>query len=250
MRRIWWVSAAIIVVGAGALSAVAFARKIQLSHNSAATRQYAAAFTALATERKASLPLTEATVLAEVTQVKRHCPGVLAGALRRSTGTQIRDMEEELDGTLEVEAARTTARDTIRFSRRIMSLRWSNDALTELVHKLVIAANTVSWLPHVPRICSDMTAWAATGFRRLPSATTRFTMELNQPVRVGGSRETGGLEEMIGQRLMQYAARRTRKALRRASHDLLMAQERELTIWTKARYELFRDAGLRIPSVK
>lgn len=241
---------AIVSIG-GILTAVGLGRSRDTPNDANTTYRYVRAYGELASESRAALPHTEATVRSVAKLTAKSCPDALGGVgtadHNAALGQQIGQAEEEINGALQVAEARATQSVTVRFGRQLTKLRWSDGALTHDVQLLAGVAFAVTRLPVAPDICADMNAWASTGFRQLSMPTKRFNKELESSLEsVGGQ---GDIEGQINRMVSRNATGREQSAMRRSSRGMSRTQERELDAVIAGRNEIFRRLGLRNPKV-
>jgi hypothetical protein len=131
---------------------------------------------ATATAGSASIAATEALAA----QVKRECPGVLAGAPPHSKDEPVSDATREIDGEI-VDATFGAAERVVHpiletFDRTVSRLRWSSRKLTRLLRSLAREAAVQSGIP-TPDLCSDLRYWVASGYTKLSAGTVAYERE-------------------------------------------------------------------------
>jgi hypothetical protein len=177
-------------------AAPAPAREQVASRDRSATRGYLEAELAYQRALTAAAPAAKAGVEAVANGLIRECPGVLTGAPRESLKTifenhpqtprqtgesnrahrQLADVQLELTSALALPGIDAGRQAGIAYARAIRMLRWSNTTLTTLEHD---RAEFLEWQLQVaaPRVCADMKAWRASGYKTLSSATKTYVRE-------------------------------------------------------------------------
>jgi hypothetical protein len=140
------------------------------SPNSLATRAYIKADYALVSIARANLPAAKAAITSLGTTVSGECPLVAADAPQNHDAEQL---SNEVVGALEVAAYQPDKEAMLAFAHTIRPLRWSNRKLTRAVDAY---ATKLEGFPTLapPNICSDVTAWAASGYTTLPASAVSF----------------------------------------------------------------------------
>lgn len=251
------VAVAAIVIGglAGGLPDVGRAEDGTTYNDALATQRYMNAYVMYAAEERQSRRHLELAVERFADAITMHCQKILQGAVATDSSSavgrqEINQVEEEIDGALEVVEARATERQTLRFGRSVTGLQWSDGELTRMMMIIARTAKAVVRLPAVPRVCADMKIWVSSGFRRLAPATGRFIRDLETVVEVASRGTSGDIESAVQRRLAKYESHKERAELDRANRSLRVSQEWELSVWRNARYKLFRDLGLRTPRLR
>jgi hypothetical protein len=175
-----------------------------------------------------------------VARVSSQCPNVLAGAPSNKATEEItREADLEVSHALE----QPQQKPTIAFASTIEQLRWSNRKLTYYVHGFAAEARANAELV-APDMCVDARAVAASGFKTIPTSTTRYARQnlcANSKVEVENSPgETGELNEIIGIMLKPYErpderaliprrpSKRTRQKKEQLASQRLAAAESEI----------------------
>jgi len=171
--------------------------------DSTATREYLQARYALAQAVIENLPAQRALVQALAAQIAGECPGALTAAPRlgapessnstssaspssagwarkfaerRRQEEQSNDLAGELDQAFAVTAVTADRRAVQVFIDTVKPLRWSEPAVTQqLMTELRAGEETLRRT--VPDVCQDMRAWAASGFKTLPTSTKAWVSE-------------------------------------------------------------------------
>jgi hypothetical protein len=140
------------------------------SSNAGATQAYLQADYALVRVARTHLATSEAAPLQILAQVRRECPGAGAGSPQNPESTQVSD---EVIGAMVISAAKPDRAAIDAFIHATSGLSWSNSALTRAVHTYGSDMKTVLNLP-VPNLCAEVKAWAADGYKSLPTSTVSF----------------------------------------------------------------------------
>jgi len=163
-----------LAVFAAALAlAVAPASALAKPDDVAATRAYIRAHYVFVQAVKAKLAAEQAAAAALVSEVRSRCANVVAGSPRNEDATAL--SAEVL--IVVSDAMLTQDRAAImHFLGAVKSLRWSSSTLTHAVARYAATLKAeVALKP--PNLCSDLSAWAATGFLTLPVSVTRSNQE-------------------------------------------------------------------------
>jgi hypothetical protein len=99
-----------------------------------------------------------------------ECPKAGAGSPQNE---QSQKMSYEVAGALWATGYHTDAQIVRAFARAVMPLRWSNPSITRAARRLAKGLLEMVAL-HVPDLCGDVRAWAATGFQTIPASTLRY----------------------------------------------------------------------------
>lgn len=157
------------VIAAGTL-AIASASARADTADVAATQTYLQAnYTALRVA-VSHLAVSEAAPLHLLAQVKSECPGAGAGSPQDPESTQ---MSDEVIGAMYIAAIAPDLSAIKAAVRASAGLSWSDGGLTRAIRAYVDAWKTMVSLP-APHLCSDVRAWAASGYRELPASTIAF----------------------------------------------------------------------------
>ncbi len=176
-----------------------------------ATRSYLLEdYAAMRAELK-DFPAALAAIEALGTRLHAECPGVLANAPKPARGatpnsTEVEIGKEESDAAFGV-AEHTEYRRSRGFARAVARLRWSNRALTRLVHLHAAEEVAKAEVPP-PELCADMRAWVSSGYQTVSAATESYLR------RESALSKTEGAEEVIMRRLARYENRADRRIAR------------------------------------
>jgi hypothetical protein len=117
-----------------------------------------------------SWPKMEASMRSLNSRFARECPGVGAGSPQTETE---KHLSYEVAGALWATAYHADAPIVNRFIHRVTGLTSSNPRLNRRVYKFLNGLSEMLAL-RVPDICADVRAWAASGYRRVPTSTLQF----------------------------------------------------------------------------
>jgi uncharacterized protein (DUF1330 family) len=135
-----------------------------------ATRQYIQANDRLVQAAWSRIASAEAVLRGVVRQVRRECPMAAANSPQDTNSEQL---SNEVIGAMVTAVAKLDPRAGRDFARVAGRLTWSNRALTRTVHAYARRLGALLALAP-PKLCSDVEAWAAGGFRMLPASTVAF----------------------------------------------------------------------------
>jgi cytochrome c551/c552 len=177
-----------ILLSVGATASVALALSLMASLTSVAARTKPSDVMATQSYLVAELAANEALATNDragaiaveelATSLKRECPAVAANAPSDSPSREKLLYETAYAAVLAyispIRAALRSALDTEAH------VRWSDRMLTLLVHGLSARNALVDVSP--PGLCHDWRAWAASGFKTVPSATTNFLTQVGPTI--------------------------------------------------------------------
>jgi hypothetical protein len=161
---------------------------------------------------------------AKTLQVK--CPGVLASEPKLSpdekpSSSAVMIAEEELSASTGV-AEQTEYKRRRAFVRAVSPLRWSDRALTRLVHSYALGELAQAKL-YTPDLCADVRAWVNSGYKSVSPGTESYLRRV-----AALSKRTSGVKEVIMRKLKRYespadkrVAKQTAKLEESAEHTLL-----------------------------
>jgi len=227
------------LVSVGFLPADAAANPRVTQHDRAATRSYLRAVYAYEKSLVSSMASSKAAVEALASRLGTECPGVLAGAPRESRGSfleeerttarergeanraqrQEDELEEEIGHATELALLEPVREPALAFAHRLASLHWSHGRLTRFVHTLAKRSESDAQAT-APPVCTDLKAWAASGYRQLSSATKSLTRErrsLEAPLEEEEGTESPGATKLLhdtetpGERSLRRAIRRLQR---------------------------------------
>ncbi|HEX5307917.1 MAG TPA: hypothetical protein VFW38_02435 [Solirubrobacteraceae bacterium] len=117
-----------------------------------------------------SWPKVEASLRTLNHRFARECPGI--GANSPQTEAEKR-LSYEVAGAMWATAYRADAGIVRRFIHRVTGVTSSNAKLNRRVYKFLNGLNEMLAL-QVPDICSDVRAWTASGYTRVPTSTLQY----------------------------------------------------------------------------
>jgi hypothetical protein len=192
-------AAAVIAVVVLALSATSAQAS---SGDTSSTGAYLHAYLGQVRAEVSGLPAALAAMEALRGQLQQECPGVLAQQPTPSRGEKPSEsaieISDEVQESLFGVAERTESSVHRRFAGSVSRLRWSDRALTRLVHTYAAGEVEQAEAP-TPDLCSDIRAWVASGFQTVSAATAAY---LGRESAI--SSRTAGAQEAIMRKLERY----------------------------------------------
>jgi mono/diheme cytochrome c family protein len=244
--------AILLSVGAAVLLALALSLAASLISVAAptkprdvvATRSYLiaelAANEALATNDRAGAIAVEELAAS----LKRECPAVAANAPSDSPSREKLLYETAYAAVLAyISPIRAALRSVLDTEAQ---LRWSERMLTLLVHGLAARNALVEVSP--PDLCRDWRAWAASGFKNVPTATTSFLTQVGPTIVASFEAHVAygpGVEAVIEGLLKPYEGPSERRLQRRVDHLRRLARSRVPTGALVALRKIETALGLR-----
>lgn len=149
---------------------LAWASAAAAADDRAATTAYVRADYALVATAHAKKGAAEAILRSLLARVRRDCPSVVAGSPQNEASEKL---TAALIGTMRVVAMAPIAKAAASYSRAVSALRWSNGALTRVVHTYARELLAQVRLA-VPDFCAQLQAWKASAYTTLTPATLRF----------------------------------------------------------------------------
>ncbi len=142
----------------------------QSTANAAATRRYILADYELTRSARAKLPRTVSAIEGLARRTVAECPLAGEGSYGNNAANQF---SEEVIGTLVTTGYHPDAGAIDAFVATISHLRWSDRALTLIVHTFATRLENLARLAPAS-ICADTRAFAAADFKTAPEATVRY----------------------------------------------------------------------------
>jgi hypothetical protein len=205
VTRVFAVLGVIGLFAAGSGAALATA-DVSIRGDVAATRLYLLALHQRLLGEKGDGVTSEADVKALPGRISAECPKVLADAPETSATQEFKaEILDEVIGLLVAPARSAIA----AFARAVEPLKWSNRKLTYFVHGAAEEERANAELT-LPDLCTEATAFAASGFQSIPQGTIRFLREAeaaNDKVGIvvkPPEKPPGGLDEKIRVLLKPY----------------------------------------------
>lgn len=185
----------------------------RVSHGDAtATRDYLQAELTQTRAEAAGLPTAIAAVETLRGRLAVECPGVLAHEPALAPGekpsSSLTQIEEEGEAAVFGTAEQTEYAHRHGFARAVSRLRWSNRALTRLIHSYAAAGVAQAAVP-APDLCADLRSWVASGYKSVSAATEAYIH--TESVLIG---ETRGATSAITRKLAPYENRSDKKIAR------------------------------------
>lgn len=182
-------------------------------------------------------------------RLARECPGVLAGEPKAVAGAKPTSHElevaDEVFGVFygTVEHAEYTVR--ARFARTVASLRWSDRALTRVIHALA-AEEAVRADILLPNLCVDLRAWMDSGYQTVPLGTARYLHRLQIVAKLtvrAGAPMGMDAESYIERMLARYENKPDKVIIRRTAATEQRSRPRLLTRFQTALTRALRVLG-------
>ncbi|HEX3693660.1 MAG TPA: hypothetical protein VHU13_09980 [Solirubrobacteraceae bacterium] len=138
--------------------------------DASSTHAYLAADYAILHTTVGSWSRVESSIGRLDSQLAAECPHVGAGSPQSE---EEQKLSLEVAGALWATAYRTNATAIHTFVRKVAHLTWSNPAVTRAARRLTRALSEMASLT-LPPLCSDVRAWAASGFGTVPADVAAF----------------------------------------------------------------------------
>jgi hypothetical protein len=140
------------------------------SQNAASTHAYIQANYTIVRVGRAHLAAGKARLKSLVSQITGQCPLAAAESPENYDSEQL---SNEVVGALTIAAYGPDDAAMAAFARTVGGLHWSN---RELTHIVKVYANKLAGFSKLalPDVCSDVQAWAASGYKTLPASTVQF----------------------------------------------------------------------------
>jgi hypothetical protein len=205
--------AAIVLAAALAGPPAASASTLVGSTDAGATHRYLSIAYAQTRAEVAGLRAGIVAIEAFAKRLQAQCPGVLANAPKAATGEKpgssaVKIAEEELAATLGV-AEQTEYKRRRAFARAVAPLRWSDLALTRLVHSYAAGELAQAKLSS-PDLCADASAWVKSGYQSVSPGTESYLRRV-----AALSQATSGVKEVIMRKLGRYESRADKRVAKR-----------------------------------
>jgi hypothetical protein len=166
LRRLAATSLAILAACLGATGTAAAAS----SHDIAAARTVLTSGYETLQAVLRSWPKVEASLRTLNHRFARECPGIGAGSPQTETEKRL---SYEVAGAQWATAYHADATIVRHFIHRVTGVTSSNAKLNRRVYKFLNGLDEMLAL-QVPDICSDVRAWTASGYQRVPTSTLQF----------------------------------------------------------------------------
>jgi hypothetical protein len=136
----------------------------------ASTASYLRANYALVSSAHAKQGAAEAALQSLLARVRDECPKLVDGSPQNEASEKL---TFELVGAMHLVALKPLSGAIGGYARAAARLRWSNPALTRMVHTYARQLLAQSKLA-VPDFCGELRAWKSTAYATLPPATLPF----------------------------------------------------------------------------
>ncbi len=180
--------------------------------DASATREYLRLELANAHTELEHFPAAIAAVEALGRSLQAECPGVLANAPKPASGakpsaTEVQIAEEESDAAFGAAEHSEDVRAS-GLAQALSHLRWSNGALTRLVHS-ASAEEAAKAAIAPPALCADMRTWVTSGYQTVSTGTESYLR------REAALSKDEGAEEVIMRELARYESQADRRTVQK-----------------------------------
>lgn len=202
-----------------------------MARDRAATLAYLHAELAYEKTRVGDAAASREAVQALADSLDGECPGVIAGAVRRTQGPggarsprqageedrsngQRGDIAYEVTRAIDLARVGPYRQAALAFARRVQALRWSDAMLTTYEHA---KARATAWEAEgaMPAVCADLRQWAQSGYTRLAVATKALSGERHAVVEPALRLVEEAPDALISDPLAQYEGPKARAIMRR-----------------------------------
>ncbi len=190
----------------------------------AATKAYIAADYALVHTARTNMLTGEAALEELRTGISAECPMAAAASPENEAAEKL---SNEVVGTMGVAFIRSDTQAVASFVGAVTHLDWSNAKLTRKASTYASKLKVLAALT-APNVCGDVHAWAASGYRTLPSSTVQFDQTY--------SANDVGIGEVPARLLAPYEDRAERVTLQHTAkfeNELVDAEARAVEPWSK-----------------
>jgi hypothetical protein len=161
-------------------------------------------------------------------KVQAECPGILAAAPHPAVQSRSEvEISEEVFAAVLHTPERAQHAAIARFAHSVRHLHWSSRKLTRLVHTDA-AKRAAQSAVQPPNLCTDLRAWAASGYQTPAAGTKSYLRRLSVLGLTGlhlGS--AGTTEKTIARMLSRYENRADRAIVRRTTK---LAAQQQATV--------------------
>jgi len=192
--------------------------------NIATTKTYIQADYTLAHTARTNMQTGEAALESLQQTLSAECPMAAAASPENEAAAAL---SNEVIGAMSVVFIRTDVQVVDGFAETVAHLHWSNQKLTRKVKTYAAKFKVLAAL-EMPDVCSDVRAWAASGYRTLPASTTQFDEHY--------SAHNVGIGEVPAHLLAPYEDSHERDVLtltRQFESELVDAEARAVAQWSK-----------------
>lgn len=190
----------------------------------AATEAYIAADYALVHAARTNMLTGEAALEELRGKISAECPMAAAASPENEAAEKL---SNEVVGTMGVAFIRSDTQAVASFVGAVAHLHWSNPKLTRKAATYASKLKVLAALS-APGVCSDVRAWAASGYRTLPTSTVQFDQIY--------STNDVGIGEVPAHLLAPYEDRAERVTLQHTAqfeNELVDAEARAVEPWSK-----------------
>jgi hypothetical protein len=190
----------------------------------AATEAYIAADYALVHAARTNMLTGEAALEELRGKISAECPMAAAASPENGAAEKL---SNEVVGTMGVAFIRSDTQAVASFVGAVAHLHWSNPKLTRKTATYASKLKVLAALS-APGVCSDVRAWAASGYRTLPTSTVQFDQIY--------STNDVGIGEVPAHLLTPYEDRAERVTLQHTAqfeNELVDAEARAVEPWSK-----------------
>jgi hypothetical protein len=204
--------------------ALAKAGRKQKQSDIVTTRAYIAADYALVHTARTNMLTGEAALEELRGKISAECP---MAAVSSPENEAAEKLSNEVVGTMGVAFIRSDTQAVASFVGAVAPLHWSNPKLTRKATTYASKLKVLAALS-APGVCGDVHAWAASGYRTLPTSTVQFD-------RIYSTNDVG-IGEVPARLLAPYEDRAERVILQHTAqfeNELVDAEARAVEPWSK-----------------
>jgi hypothetical protein len=216
--------AAALVIAVAPAQALAESGNHTRAENIATTKVYIQADYTLAHTARTNMQTGEAALESLQQTLSAECPMAAAASPENEAAAAL---SNEVIGAMSVVFIRADVQVVDGFAETVAHLHWSNRTLTHKVRTYAAKFKVLAAL-EMPDVCSDVQAWAASGYRTLPASTTQFDERY--------SAHNVGIGEVPAHLLAPYEDSHEREVLtltRQFESELVDAEARAVAQWSK-----------------
>ena len=194
------------------------------AENAATTKLYIQASYTLAHTARINMLTGEAAIESLQQTLSAECPMAAAASPENEAAAAL---SNEVIGAMSVVFIRADVQVVDGFAETVAHLHWSNQKLTRKIKAYAAKFKVLAAL-EMPDVCSDVRAWAASGYRTLPPSTTAFDERY--------SAHNVGIGEVPAHLLAPYEDSHERSVLaltRQFESELVDAEARAVAQWSK-----------------
>jgi hypothetical protein len=192
--------------------------------NAATTKEYIQADYTLAHTARVNMRTGEAAIESLRRTLVAECPKAAAASPENEAASAL---SNEVIGAMSVVFIRSDVPAVTTFAETVTQLHWSNPKLTRKVDVYATKFRTLAAL-ELPDVCGDVRAWAASGYKTLPTSTTQFDERYKA--------NDVGIGEVPARLLAPYENPREHGVLaltKQCERELVEAEARAVEPWSK-----------------